>query len=93
MADVRSAFDVACEQVRAGSFSVSDDERLMLYALFKIAGGASAPSGARPSSFDPVARAKWDAWTEFGKTYSTAQALQLYPQFVGRLAARRTSSK
>mgnify|MGYP002876218992 CR=1 FL=1 len=85
MTDARGRFDAACERVRSGTFPVTNDQKLMLYALFKIAGGARAPGGARP--LHPVARAKWDAWTEFGQSYSATQALQLYVQLVDTLSA------
>ena len=92
MGDLPDAFHAACDQVRAGSFAVTNDEKLMLYALYKIAGGETMPTGTRPI-LDPVARAKWDAWAEFGQVYSSMQARQLYPQLVSKLAVRSMSSK
>jgi acyl-CoA-binding protein len=93
MANLPTEFHAACEQVRAGTFAVSDDEKLMLYALFKIARGEGTPPAPRPSVCTPVARAKWDAWTEFSQAYSGSQALELYVQLVGKLASRRTVAK
>ena len=82
-------FESARERVQVGTFSVNDDERLMLYALFKMATtGRSTPPTARPSVLDPVGRAKWDAWTDFGGSYRTADAKKLYSALVLRLSER-----
>lgn len=40
---------------------LSNDQRLLAYGLFKQAGTGNC-STARPSFFDPVGGAKWDAW-------------------------------
>jgi acyl-CoA-binding protein len=44
---------------------------LQLYGLFKYVTVSSLPASQRPSIFDFTGRAKWDAWTAAGNTYST----------------------
>lgn len=51
-------FDTACEVVRNGLFSATDEEKLELYALYQVAHGrGSAPRG----DSSRVERAKRDA--------------------------------
>lgn len=56
--------------------SGSNEQKLRAYALFKQAREGDA-SGERPSSFNFVARAKWDAWAALKGT-SKEDAMRLY---------------
>ena len=81
-------FERACKTVRSGNFAATDEQRLMLYALYKIAStGLQHPVDEEPSYFDGVGRAKWSAWRDFGATYNQAQARNLYARLVLKLAA------
>jgi diazepam-binding inhibitor (GABA receptor modulating acyl-CoA-binding protein) len=62
----------------------SNEELLDLYALFKQATSGDA-SGSRPGMFDPVGRAKFDAWTG-KKGLSKDDAMTRYVALVDKLA-------
>jgi len=51
--------------------SVPSALKLELYGLFKYITVSSLPASPRPSIFDFTGRAKWDAWTAAGNSYST----------------------
>jgi len=60
-------FQRAVEAMKASEQkSVSNEEKLKLYALYKQA-VSGACTGSRPSVFSPVDRAKFDAWQALGK--------------------------
>jgi acyl-CoA-binding protein len=42
---------------------------MQIYGLYKVIVNGSEPSSSRPSIFDQVGRAKWDAWLGAGKTW------------------------
>lgn len=67
-----------------GGFEVTDEQKLMLYALYKIVTVSQKPIVQRPleNSIDAI---KWDAWNEFDKEFDCESALILYPRFVVRL--------
>lgn len=63
--------------------AVSNDDKLRLYALFKQ--GEQGPcEGGRPGMFDPVGRAKYDAWKSLGNM-SREDAKRQYVEQVTRL--------
>ncbi|KZT05862.1 ankyrin [Laetiporus sulphureus 93-53] len=49
---------------------VPNTVKLELYGLFKYLTVSHSPDALRPSIFDMTGRAKWDAWSAAGKTYS-----------------------
>ncbi|OAX44193.1 ankyrin [Rhizopogon vinicolor AM-OR11-026] len=59
---------------------VSNTIKLELYGLFKFLTVAPKPHGSRPSIFDMVGRAKWDAWKSACEVYenNTHAAEQRY---------------
>ncbi|RYG66682.1 hypothetical protein EON64_09220, partial [archaeon] len=62
---------------------VSNEDKLQLYALFKQ--GEQGPCvGSRPGMFDPVGRAKFDAWKALG-TMSREEAKRKYVAQVTQL--------
>lgn len=61
----------------------SNDTLLDLYALYKQASEGDA-SGSRPGMFDPVGRAKFDAWAKRKGTAKDA-AQTAYVVLVGQL--------
>ncbi|KAF4605123.1 hypothetical protein EYR40_003906 [Pleurotus pulmonarius] len=52
--------------------SVSNTVKLELYGLFKFVTVAAKPTSSKPSIFDMTGRAKWDAWNDVGKKYTSA---------------------
>ncbi|GFR46718.1 hypothetical protein Agub_g8341 [Astrephomene gubernaculifera] len=66
--------------------SVTNDEKLELYALFKQANEGDC-STSQPGIFDPKGRAKWNAWNK-KKGMSKEEAMQKYVEFVASLKAK-----
>ncbi|GAA5837910.1 hypothetical protein JCM11251_004696 [Rhodosporidiobolus azoricus] len=62
-------FNRAVQWVASSQAVTSNEAKLRLYALYKIATTSSAPSNARPGIFDFTGRAKWDAWASTGKRF------------------------
>ena len=71
-------------EVLLNDASISDSDKLLIYALGQQAeyGENKTP---KPSIFDTVARAKWNAWAELGKR-SPFEAMFMYTQAVDELA-------
>ncbi|KAJ7492713.1 ankyrin repeat-containing domain protein [Mycena latifolia] len=67
------AFDAAAAYLSTSSSAsnIPSAVKLELYGLFKYINVSSVPSTPRPSIFDFTGRAKWDAWSTAGSTYST----------------------
>lgn len=61
MADLDKRFEAAQAAVKRLPSRPDDDTLLELYSWFKQATEGNA-TGSRPSAFDFVARAKYDAW-------------------------------
>ena len=81
--DLKSRFQDAT--ARAKQLGDQPNETLLeLYALYKQATAGDA-SGKRPGMFDPVGRAKFDAWKAKTGT-STEEAMEAYVELVDRLA-------
>ena len=80
-------FESAAEIVRSGTFQTSNEEKLMLYALFKIVTVGQRPDTVR-NVLNPVEAAKWDAWNSFGTEYNQSQARMIYPLLVSKLQSR-----
>ena len=73
--DENSLFEAAQEAVKTLS-ALGDSNKLRLYAHYKQATVGPA-QGSRPSIFNQVARAKWDAWSQLG-SMSAADAKLAY---------------
>ena len=86
--ELLGAFEAAVEEVsQRGLLSSSDDRtKLAVYALFKQAKNGPCTTAA-PSSLNFVARAKWDAWSDLGKSLSRQDAMVQYIQAVEELKA------
>ena len=67
--DADEAFVAAQEALKALSF-LDDASKLKLYAHYKQATVGPA-QGSRPSMFNQVARAKWDAWSQMSSMSAT----------------------
>ncbi|KAJ7706279.1 ankyrin repeat-containing domain protein [Mycena rosella] len=67
-----SAFDAAAAYLSTSpsALNLSSAIKLELYGLFKFINLSSVPTAPRPSLFDFTGRAKWDAWSAAGNTYS-----------------------
>lgn len=59
--DLRAAFDAVAADALSSDISLSNDEKLELYGLFKQAVEGDITSSC-PGLFDPRGRAKWNAW-------------------------------
>lgn len=85
MSDLKEQFKLAATAAKSLAERPDNDTLLQLYALYKQ-GSEGDISGERPSFFDFVAGAKYDAW---GKLKGTAQedAKQRYIDLVTSLAS------
>jgi len=54
------------------SQSLGTKVKLEIYGLYKVVMNGPQPPSSRPSIFDQVGRAKWDAWSAAGKTWCDA---------------------
>ncbi|KAJ7900246.1 ankyrin repeat-containing domain protein [Mycena olivaceomarginata] len=67
-----SLFDAAAAYLsNASTVPTSNAVKLELYGLFKYITVSPLPASSRPSLFDFAGRAKFDAWTTAGNTYTT----------------------
>ena len=83
MSDLDTQFQTALEAVESLPSKPDNDILLELYALYKQANDGDV-SGKRPSMFDFVGGAKFDAWEKLkGTDQSTAK--QQYIDLVSRL--------
>lgn len=80
--DLRSQFEEAAARSRKLG-EQSNDVLLRLYALYKQATSGDA-SGPRPSAFNMVGRAKYDAWAALAGT-AAETAMQDYIALVEKL--------
>ena len=83
-------FEAAQKIVRDGSFETTDQEKLMLYALYKIGTMGQAPRDS-PSAFNPVEIAKRRAWVDFSREYSQEEAQKVYAALVAKFQTRGAS--
>ncbi|PNH03661.1 putative acyl-CoA-binding protein [Tetrabaena socialis] len=80
-------FDVAAKEASEKlPDTLTNDEKLELYALFKQAKEGDC-SIAQPGIFDPKGRAKWSAWNA-KKGQSKEDAMQKYIDYVASLKAK-----
>ena len=75
MAELDAKFEAAVGVIQGlpkdGSFQPSNEMKLKFYGFYKQAREGPC-NGARPSFWDVVARAKYDAWNELGDMSSVA---------------------
>ena len=83
MADLKSKFEKASEDVQKLSKRPDNDTLLKLYALYKQ-GSAGDVTGKRPGFTDFKGRAKFDAWTKL-KGKSGKEAMESYIKLVNTL--------
>ena len=83
MADLKSKFEKASEDVQKLSKRPDNDTLLKLYALYKQ-GSAGDVAGKRPGFTDFKGRAKFDAWTKLKGT-SGKEAMESYIKSVNSL--------
>jgi diazepam-binding inhibitor (GABA receptor modulating acyl-CoA-binding protein) len=58
---LKEDFDQAAKDALTLPESTTNEDKLILYGLFKVA-TVGKPETSRPGIFDPKGRAKWDAW-------------------------------
>ncbi len=83
MADLKTKFEQAAEDVKKLSDRPDNDTLLKLYALYKQ-GSDGDVSGAKPGFFDFVGTAKYEAWTKL-KGMKGDDAMQKYVDLVKKL--------
>jgi acyl-CoA-binding protein len=86
MADLRIKFEEAARESQTLSERPDNNTMLRLYALYKQATIGNVNT-SRPSQFDFVGRAKWDAWEKLKGT-SNQEAMQMYVDLVEELKGR-----
>jgi len=83
MADLKTRFENAAEEVQELTERPDNDTLLELYAFHKQANVGDV-SGKRPGFTNFVGRAKYDAWAKLKGT-SKKEAMQFYIDLVKRL--------
>jgi len=83
MADLKSKFEQATEDVKKLDERPDNDTLLKLYALFKQ-GSDGDVSGPKPGFFDFVGTAKYEAWTKL-RGMKADEAMQKYVDLVKKL--------
>ena len=81
--DLDAKFAEAQVRVKTLTKRPSNDQLLELYSLYKQ-GSAGDVSGKRPGAFNPVNRAKYDAWAKLKGTGADA-AKERYVALVDQL--------
>lgn len=85
MSDLKAQFEQAAQDVQKLPKKPDDKTMLSLYAFYKQA-TAGDVHGSRPTGFDMVGKAKYDAWAKIKGT-SPEMAMQAYIELVRRLQA------
>jgi acyl-CoA-binding protein len=83
MSDLKAQFEQAAQDVQKLPKKPDDKTLLSLYAFYKQA-TAGDVQGNRPTGFDLVGKAKYDAWAKL-KGASSDMAMQGYIELVKRL--------
>lgn len=84
--DVQNRFAQAAQSVSSGKLgSLSQDDRLELYALFSVVNKGEAPEHGPSAFLDPVGFAKWTAWATMSGL-GKVEAMQQYITTVDRLS-------
>jgi len=87
MSDLEQQFAKAQVEVKTLTTRPSNDDLLQLYATFKQATAGEAANAKKPSRFDFVSKAKYDAWATLAGV-SADDAKQRYVATVQRLLGR-----
>jgi len=82
MSEIKASFDAAVDRSKSLP-SQPNNIKLDLYSLFKQ-GSSGDVTGSRPGMFDPVGRAKWDAWDK-RKGMSKDAAMEAYVALIDKL--------
>lgn len=85
MADLKTQFTQAAEDVKKLAERPDNDTLLKLYALYKQ-GAEGDVSGPKPGFFDFVGTAKYEAWAKLKGT-GTDEAMKKYIELVRKLGA------
>ncbi len=85
MADLKTQFAQAAEDVKKLAERPDNDTLLKLYALYKQ-GAEGDVSGPKPGFFDFVGTAKYEAWAKLKGT-SADEAMKKYVELVRKLGA------
>tara|TARA_B100000482_G_scaffold191812_1_gene177914 strand:+ start:327 stop:602 length:276 start_codon:yes stop_codon:yes gene_type:complete len=73
-------------------FDVNDEERLMIYALYKMATVGKAPDECECSSLDMKGKMKYNAWKELSSNYGCGESAKtLYVELVNKLIIKYKS--
>ena len=80
----RAKFDAAVAAARSLPASISDSEKLQLYALYKQSTVGNAPSEA-PNKLNAIAFSKWKSWNALGSR-SADEAMSSYVALVESLS-------
>lgn len=83
MADLKTEFETAAQDVQKLTWKPDDKTLLSLYAFYKQATVGDV-TGSRPTGFDIVGKAKYDAWARLKGT-AQETAMQAYIELVKRL--------
>ncbi|GIY90290.1 enoyl-CoA delta isomerase 2 [Caerostris extrusa] len=83
MSSQATNFEDACKKVKLLKQEPGNDVKLNLYALFKQATEGTCKQ-SKPSLFDMVGKAKWEAWNTLG-TMSQDDARKQYASLVDKL--------
>jgi len=83
--ELTTGFKAAADRVKALSKTPSNDDLLMIYALFKQANnGDIPPESTKPGMFSPKEAAKWEKWNSLKGT-SKEDAMRKYIELVEKL--------
>ena len=85
MADLKTQFAQAADDVKKLAERPDNDTLLKLYALYKQ-GAEGDVSGPKPGFFDFVGTAKYEAWAKLKGT-SADEAMKKYVELVRKLGA------
>ncbi len=85
MADLKTQFTQAAEDVKKLTERPDNDTLLKLYALYKQ-GAEGDVSGPKPGFFDFVGTAKYEAWAKLKGT-GADEAMKKYVELVRKLGA------
>ncbi len=85
MADLKTQFTQAAEDVKKLTERPDNDTLLKLYALYKQ-GAEGDVSGPKPGFFDFVGTAKYEAWAKLKGT-GADEAMKKYIELVRKLGA------
>lgn len=83
MSDLKADFEAAAALVKTFTKSPSNDEKLVLYSLYKQATVGDNTTAA-PGMFDMTGKAKWNAWNT-KKGMSSEDAMKAYIAEVEKL--------